>query len=467
MNDKAMQTIAHWHMLTRGDEVLVGVSGGADSVTLLHFLCRLRQDWGIRVRAAHINHNLRGAESLRDENFVRDLCGQWGVELSVCSLSPPIPGSSAEEWARTERYRFFAQTAHPGEKIATAHTLDDSAETQLLSLLRGTGLRGLGGIPPVRGSIIRPLIDCNRADIEDYCRRHHLTYITDSTNLTDDYTRNKLRHHVLPQLVEINPAYLAVAGRSLRILRAEESYLEAQAEQLLAAMTLPDDRYDRAQLLALPEVMALRVLRLLCRRRGTAWSERRLRLLWQTVQDGSGAVQLDKSCVFTSGAEDFAFVRRALEPAKQEPPLCHTVDLGGKKEWILPFYGKYIHILLTERAEFDRMYKSDAKLLKNALDYDRIVALVYARGRLPGDTFAPAGRGWTKKVKKLFNEAGIPPEKRAEVPLLAQAADHGCAAVWIAGFGVADGYGVGEKTEKVAVITVRDGTEPGQKTNEQ
>ena len=461
MNDKARETMASWHMLQQGDEVLVGVSGGADSVALLHFLGAISQDWGISLRAAHVNHNLRGSESQRDEDFVRNLCCQGQVELVVCSLPPQSAddGQSVEEWARTERYRFFEEAAKPTEKIATAHTLNDSAETQLLNLMRGTGLRGLGGIPPVRGRIIRPLIACTRADIEAYCRQNSLDFITDSTNLTNDYTRNRLRHQVLPVLEDMNPAYLANASRSMGILRQEEDYLESQAQKALIEMTEQENRYNRGAFLQLPEVLAMRLLRLICRQRGLPWDTGRLQLLYAQIRAGAGAVQLNPRCRLVSRPDVF-FVeeQRPCERGEDKSPEF-IVDFEGKQEWLLPFYGKYIHLFLLKRQDFDTIYKTAPKLLKNALDYDRIVALVALRGRQPGDTFAPQGRSWTKKLKKLLNEEGIPPEQRDKISLLARATEAGGEVLWLAGYGVAEGYGVTDQTSRVLVVTIKDENE--------
>ena len=201
MNRKARATIEEFSMLRQGDTVTAAVSGGADSVALLDFLCSLT-DLRLTVRACHLNHCLRGEESDRDEQLVRTMCEQYGIPLDLRRVEVKAlareRGVSIEVAAREARYAFFDELAEKYRcKIATAHTLSDAAETVLLNLARGTGIAGLCGIPPVRGAVVRPLIGCTRRETEDYCAAHGLCYVTDSTNLTDRYTRNHIRHNVL------------------------------------------------------------------------------------------------------------------------------------------------------------------------------------------------------------------------------------------------------------------------------
>lgn len=229
MNHNARATIEEFSMLAQGDTVAAAVSGGADSVALLDFLCA-QLDLGLTVRACHLNHCLRGEESDRDEQLVRTMCAQYGVALDVRRVDvralAHTRGLSLETAAREARYAFFEEVARThGCKIATAHTLSDAAETVVLNLARGTGIAGLCGIPPVRGDIVRPLIGCTRAQTEAYCAAHGLCYVTDSTNLTDSCTRNHIRHNILPQLFRVNPGALEAVGRMTAALRRDADYL--------------------------------------------------------------------------------------------------------------------------------------------------------------------------------------------------------------------------------------------------
>ena len=193
-----------YDLLPRVGNVLCALSGGRDSVYLLHRLRKWQKEYGFRVFAAHFNHQLRGAESDRDEAFVRSLCEEWNVPLiagaaDVRSFAEER-GMGIEEAARTLRYDFLEETLREigGGVIATAHHADDLAETMLMNLVRGAGTKGLCGIPPKRGNIVRPILTVTRKEIDSYMLLHGLPYVEDSTNAHDDCTRNLLRHHVMP-----------------------------------------------------------------------------------------------------------------------------------------------------------------------------------------------------------------------------------------------------------------------------
>lgn len=251
-----------------GERVVCGVSGGADSMAMLWCLCAVREELGITVSAAHFNHKLRGAESDRDEAFVRDFCRTHGIELTVESAEVAAhakkTGKSVEAAARELRYAFLEKL--PFDKIATAHTADDNAETVLHHLLRGSGLRGLCGIPPKRGRLVRPVLTVGRADILDYLRAEHIPWVEDSTNAVDDCTRNRLRHGVIPLLKRENPNLTAQLSAQSALLRAEDAYLDEQALALLRSAER-DGGWHCPTLCAASEVLRRRALRLLLRQR--------------------------------------------------------------------------------------------------------------------------------------------------------------------------------------------------------
>ena len=243
----AADTIRRYDMLRQGERVLVALSGGADSVSLLLVL----QALGYEVRAFHLNHCLRGAESDRDEAFCRALCAERGVPLHVgrCDIAALSQGKAVEETARRERYRLLERAAE-GDKVATAHTADDNLETVLFHLVRGSGAKGVSGIPPVRGAVIRPLLFAERREIEAFLRENGQDYVTDSSNLSDDYTRNRLRHSVLPMLRGINEQAAQAALRLGEQLRQDEACLGGQAERCLQIALRADGAYLTAPFLA-------------------------------------------------------------------------------------------------------------------------------------------------------------------------------------------------------------------------
>lgn len=262
--EKVRSAAADHKMTEKGDAVVAALSGGADSVSLLYALKELSGELGITVSACHINHHLRGEESDSDMRFCEELCGRLGIPLTVREAevgSMQLKHESLEECARRVRYDFFAEVS-AGKKLATAHTANDSAETVLLNLMRGTGLKGLCGIPPVRGNIIRPLIYCTRDEVEEYCRSRRLSWVTDKTNLCDDYTRNKVRHIILPEMLKINGSLFSTAARMQKNLREDSEFLEGMAAQALEEFRMPGG-YSAAALAALPKPIRSRAIKLI------------------------------------------------------------------------------------------------------------------------------------------------------------------------------------------------------------
>ena len=227
--------------------VLCAVSGGADSVCLLHSCLRLTHGGDTTVCAAHYNHCLRGGESDRDERFVRSLCASLGVELRVgrgdVAAYAREHGMGTEEAARELRYAFLEEAADElgCGYILTAHNADDNAETMLMALVRGSGPRGLAGIPPRRGRILRPMLGATRAEIEAYLAENGLEHVEDSTNECTDYTRNRIRKLCMPVLREINPRFAEAAARAGALLREDDAYLSSLAADFLKKY--PDGRH--------------------------------------------------------------------------------------------------------------------------------------------------------------------------------------------------------------------------------
>lgn len=223
MLNKLRKLLRQYDMVAKGDHVTCAVSGGADSVALLFGMYLLREKLGITLSAAHFNHRLRGEESDRDEQFVRDFCSRYDIPLSVGSARVAAGKKGLEAAAREARYAFFATL--PG-KIATAHTADDNAETVLMHLVRGTGLRGLGGISPVNGNIIRPMLTVTRQEVLAFLEEYCLSHVEDSSNKTDDFLRNRLRHRVMPFLKEENPRLVENLSQMAMELRQDAQALE-------------------------------------------------------------------------------------------------------------------------------------------------------------------------------------------------------------------------------------------------
>ena len=260
---------AEYDMLPRGGAVLCAVSGGADSMCLLHLLSSLAKEGGFRVSAAHYNHSLRGAESDRDAAFVAEWCALRGIPCIVgagdVGREAELRGLGVEETARQMRYEFLRTVADTTgcDRIATAHSADDNLETLLLHLVRGAGLHGLAGIPPRRGDIVRPLLTTARADIMAYLEEHHVPHVEDSTNTDEAYARNRIRRQVVPVLRQLNPRLTESAAETMGYLRADDDFLNAQAAAACRnARWAEDDLVIEARYIAqLPAAIAPRAVR--------------------------------------------------------------------------------------------------------------------------------------------------------------------------------------------------------------
>ena len=263
-------------LLPPGSRVLCAVSGGADSVCLLGALYELREKLGFSLLAVHYNHNLRGEESLRDENFVRELVKTRFPEVELHISGGDVAararetGAGLEETAREMRYAFFNEVARNtgADRIATAHTADDNAETVLLHLARGTGLQGLTGISPIRGNLIRPLLTATRRDVEDFLSTKQLPHVEDSSNCDDYFARNRVRHQVIPVLEGLYPGFSRRVTENAAHLRADSQYLTQQAQLLTAHAAEAEDGLSiPASLLAqAPDPIAMRAVRKLLER---------------------------------------------------------------------------------------------------------------------------------------------------------------------------------------------------------
>ena len=430
MEQKVLSAIQHHSMISGEKEVTVALSGGADSMALLCVLLALREQLGITVSAAHLHHGIRGEEADRDEAFVRAQCAMRQVPLTVERIHVPAIAKERrlglEAAAREVRYAFLERVS-PG-LIATAHTASDHLETVLLHLARGAGLTGLGGIAPKRGRLIRPLITCTRDEVEQYCEKNGIAYITDSTNLSDEYSRNKLRHRVVPILKELNPAAETAALRASLTLREDAALLEELSEGEYRRR-VSGNVFSLKDIASCPAAIAKRAIKrfLESRQPGLFLDHEHLEQVYQICLHG-GRTGLPKA-VRAVSAGGLLY----LEPPKDDR---RTLTVTIERAKIRSENGEKIHNLL----------------LKNTLDCDRIDGNLEIRTRLPGDQMRLAGSGYTKTLKKIFNELHIPLYERECLPVIADNAG----VVWVYGVGVAARCAVSEKTENVFIIHAQE-----------
>ena len=457
--------IDEYDMLPPGCTVVCAVSGGADSICLLHRLNQLRAIRPFTLVAAHYNHHLRGAESDRDEAFVKRWVEDW-CGPDPAAGQPPLHavrlitgggdvsgeakrlGLGLEETARRMRYAFLEEAARAvgADRIATAHTADDNAETVLLHLIRGSGLQGLTGIRPRQGRLVRPLLTTTRREIEDYLELYHIPHVEDSTNQDDAYTRNQVRHQVIPLLDEINPWFVPRMADTIRYLRSDNDYLSAQAAAVARRARPAGDgglSISAALLASQPDPIAVRIVSCLLGRLG----EFQFRAAHLTAVVAlsrspapSGAVSLPHSLTARRVYGELILVRGA----RRSPPFA-PVSLSVPGEAVLPSIGWTIACRRAEAPEQppdtpDHFF----------LDPSRLTGPLVIRPRLTGDTITLPRRR-AKTVKKLLIDAKVPRWDRDRLPLLADASGP----LWLAGFGPDQGRLSSSGAPALEVIALR------------
>ena len=387
MLNKLLVFIRQYGLMDPGDTVICALSGGADSVALLFALYLLKDKLELNLEAAHFNHHLRGGESDRDEQFAAELCERYDIPLHIGS-GHVVPGKKGlEAAARDARYGYFRTLKG---KIATAHTADDNAETVLMHLVRGTGLKGLGGIAPVNGNLIRPMLNVTRQDVEEFLREWCLSHITDSSNGTDAFLRNRLRHHVMPLLKQENPRLAENLSNMALSLRRDEAVLSS----LASSEELPDVNTLRE----MPGALRSRALEAFLKRSGVKEPEQvhiaqAEKLVFSDNPSAAGQ--------FPGGVT----ISRCYDRLELQ---AHREEL---EETVLPCPGE------AELPGY-RVVCAPAEALENDDHTFTVVpqGTMVLRSRRSGDTIRLSGG--TKQLKKLFIDRKIPAARRPGIPVL-------------------------------------------------
>lgn len=429
--DIVINTIDEYVMIKKGDRITAALSGGADSVCLLLVLKELSCKYGFTLDAVHINHCIRGEESDRDEEFCRGLCKKLDIPITVIRADVPAAAAeskkSLEEAARNIRYQAFKKHTGENGKIATAHTASDNAETVILNLARGTGLKGLCGIPPVRDNIIRPLLNVDRQQVEDYLKKENQEFMTDSTNLSDDYTRNRIRHKIIPELLKINEGFYKTFSSEIKILKEENSFMAHCAEEAYrkcrngSAAISGLDKY--------PDAIKKRIISMF-------FVENNLPLDYNKICSvcslaaKDGKINIAKG-VFVTGKNGSIFI---IGESEKLPELQTPLKIG--RNYI--FKNK---VLIAEKNKKDGLL----------IDPDKVCGRIVLRNRRYGDKIKLSGRNFTSSVKKLLNE-NIPSEKRPFIHYLSD--DMGL--IYMESIGVADRVKVTGESNRILSVKTED-----------
>lgn len=454
---KVKATLSRHDMVRTGDRIVVAVSGGPDSVCLLHMLHELRDLLHLHLIVAHFDHGLRPGENALETAFVRGLAQSLNLPFETAKgrlLAKKGPGSG-EEAARNARYAFLERIRkkHRAGRIALGHNLNDQAETILMRLLRGSGPAGLTGIPPCRdGSIVRPLIEIERPEIEKYLKAKKLDFVTDSSNLKTDFLRNKIRLELMPLLEEHQPRLAHLLGRTAEILRDENDYLERIAEAWLkkAATRNADGSYELSipSFLDLPVALRRRAARQLI---GLAKEDLR-RITWDHVEAIHKLVQAEKPQAVLKLPGGIAvrrtYDRLGFHAGQKKKVTPFSYPLPGPGNYSIREIGRIFSIEEIRKRKGLRL-RGSARIA--FLDAEKLGFPLSLRTFRAGDRFVPFGMKGRKKIKDFFVDLKVPVEERRSTPIL-------CfedTPVWICGFRIDDRFKVTAETKRILKLTLR------------
>lgn len=449
IENKIVKFIHEYNLIQNGDNLIIGVSGGADSMMLLHFLYTHKSYYQIKIAAAHVHHGLR-EEAEEDAQLVQQTCTDWQIpffrhDCNIKALAKTM-GQSEEEVGRTERYNFFISLSNPRSKIVTAHTMNDQAETLIMRFLRGTDINGLGGIPPRRENIIRPLLCLKREEIEAYCSEHQIPYRNDHTNFLPIYTRNKIRLECIPYIEQaVNPNIISLLGEHSHLYRESEDFLRVYSKKAFdecAEKAAEQVIIDIEQLASCHKYIQMRIIFLA------------LEALNGTIKDitlkhidsiaGLLKLQSGKNIVLPYDIKVSRQYNKLIFSFKvqKEKNFSYRTDMGITK--VSEIKGS----LSLKQVEKETIKQKNEKMYTKYIDYGKIKVGLQIRSRQPQD-YIVTTQG-TKKLKKLFIDDKVPKELRNSMPLIAD----GNEIVWVVGGRLNTNYYITENTKDVLEMQI-------------
>lgn len=455
MLDKIRKTIKEHNLIEQGDRIIVAISGGPDSVCLLHALCQLREEYNLELYGAHLNHNFRGIEAQIDAQYVSNLCEDLNVLCFIKSMDVPQyateHGLSPEEAGRVLRYEFFEEVAERvgATKIAVAHNENDQAETVLMRLIRGTGLQGLTAIHINRGKIIRPLLNVDRNSIEEYCEIHNLAPRIDKTNLEAIYHRNKIRLELIPYLEEnYNPSIMDNLVRTAEILKNDFDFIEESAREVYNNLVNSQGEYRLELPLEgiqnLHNALQSRVIRLAAEQllgRQEVLEYKHVQNVLDLVQKGATGkkITLPMGLVAKINYKNLCFT------TEEEEDRVFYYELPTEGSLVLEEAGGTFTMRIVERGEIREISRDK---YRKCFDYDEVKNALNVRNRQDGDRFYPLGLTGSKKLKDFFIDYKINRDERDKIPLVCD----GDEIMWVVGLRISEKYKITDKTTRILEI---------------
>ncbi|NLO90168.1 MAG: tRNA lysidine(34) synthetase TilS [Clostridia bacterium] len=461
MIEKVKKTIDKFGLLKKGERILLAVSGGADSVALAHVMHRLKEEYEITLHIAHLNHMLRGEEAERDARFASTFAQKLGIHCTVGRADAAQLAEkeklSLEEAARKVRYEFLANTAEKvgAAKIAVGHNADDRAETLLLHLLRGTGPEGLEGIRPKYKNVIRPLLEVTREEIERYCSEHRLSFVWDSTNEEVIYTRNKIRHDLLPVLKGYNPNIVKALNRTAEILLFENEYMDLETRKVFKEVVISEK--DGGKLILpikkftpLHKALQRRIIRH-CWTWVTGIEEgleyKHVERVRNFIYKGSTGKKLVLPCSAAAYKtyEAVTFIKEDFEKKKEGIRYQREIKVPGTT--LIPETGALLKAEILNVGEVGRQYLFSPPETAY-MDLNKLELPLFVRSRTDGDGYNPLGLKGRKKIKDILIDAKVPREEREKIPVVLDQKG----IVWFAGFRIDERVKITENTQKILHI---------------
>jgi len=464
MVERVYEYIKKHNMLEPGHKVVVGVSGGADSLALIHILGQISKYMSLTLYVAHVNHGLRGQAAREDANFVEAMAREWGYEFflreaNVSKLAREW-GLSEEEAGRKVRYDFFKEVLDKvgGHRIALAHHRDDQAETILHNIIRGTGLAGLSGIKPVRDEIfIRPLLEISRKEIEEYCHQNDLRYRIDHTNEEIIYTRNRIRHMVIPMIEEhFNPNFSSSLVRMGDILREEEDFLAHYTNQVFNKIAKHKDNEVKISLsdfIKCHKAIQARILR-----QGLELLKKDLVGIEQVHIEGVLNLALNSNVGATlnlpadiKARKDYDYLVLSIGKTTEGkdfvpvPEFLYELPIPGRV--FIPELGVEISAQLQDKSTVLNKGNKCIYIDAEAVQGDRL----FVRNRRNGDRFKPLGMKGTKKLKDFFIDNKISRYKRDSIPLVVDKDN----IIWVIGHQISQDYRVTKDTKRLLRLEIK------------
>ncbi len=436
--NKIREYINKHNMLIKGDGVVLGLSGGPDSVCLFFILLELQQEYDLKLRALHVNHCIRGVEADADQDYVKALCKKYNVPLKEIVVDIPSlvdeTGRSVEEEARLARYSAFVEEAETmvkelscNVKIAVAHNADDNAETVLFHMARGTGIDGMCGIAPVRDNIIRPLLQVPKKDILDLLQENNIEYRTDATNSQVEYDRNRIRHNIMPEMIEINDRALEHITEMTERLSDIADYISLEARGLLEIAKLEDGKLRKRAISTAPRVLASQALKIYLSNYmpfqkdvSAVHVETILDLL---NEDGERQVQLPYKKTLIISYEEI-----------------YVIDQDSQANNLTFNYRQFV-------LEEGMKYPTDN--YTKWFDCDRITDNVVIRTRQEGDFLCIDAAGNHKSIQDYFVDEKIPRHLRDQIQLVCD----GHHVMWVVGHRISEYYKISKNTSQVLEIS--------------